>query len=85
MLMVAEITKSVFECNVMMVECDPRRGKCMECLMYCSDGVRKDANAVATTKTKRTIQFVDESPTGVEQLGANALLDREEQLVDDVG
>ena len=82
--MVAEITKSVFECNVMMVECDPRRGKCIVCLMYRSDGVRKDANAVATTKTKRAIQFVDGSPTGFQQHGANALLDCEEQLVDDV-
>ena len=32
MVMVAEITKSVLECNVMMVECDPRRGKCIVCL-----------------------------------------------------
>merc|ERR1712064_260559 len=35
------------------------------CLMYRGDVVPKDVNAaVATIKTKRTIQFVDWSPTG---------------------
>merc|ERR1712146_330701 len=43
-----------------------RHGKYMACcLMYRGDVVPKDVNAsVATIKTKRTIQFVDWSPTG---------------------
>ncbi|VAH94826.1 unnamed protein product [Triticum turgidum subsp. durum] len=46
--------------------CDPRHGKYMACcLMYRGDVVPKDVNAaVATIKTKRTIQFVDWCPTG---------------------
>jgi len=65
-LSVAEITMSVFEPASMMVKCDPRHGKYMACcLMYRGDVVPKDVNAaVATIKTKRTIQFVDWSPTG---------------------
>merc|ERR1719378_1278146 len=49
-----------------MTKCDPRHGKYMAtCLMYRGDVVPKDVNAaVATVKTKRTIQFVDWSPTG---------------------
>ncbi|KAJ0592855.1 putative tubulin [Helianthus annuus] len=44
----------------------PRHGKYMACcLMYRGDVVPKDVNAaVATIKTKRTIQFVDWCPTG---------------------
>jgi tubulin alpha len=65
-LSVAELTNSVFEPACMMVKCDPRHGKYMACcLMYRGDVVPKDVNAsVATIKTKRTIQFVDWSPTG---------------------
>ena len=65
-LSVAEITNSVFEPAAMMVKCDPRHGKYMACcMMYRGDVVPKDVNAsVATIKTKRTIQFVDWSPTG---------------------
>merc|ERR1712023_370275 len=50
----------------MFVKCDPRHGKYMACcMMYRGDVVPKDVNAsVATIKTKRTIQFVDWSPTG---------------------
>jgi len=50
----------------MMVKCDPRNGKYMSCcLMYRGDVVTKDVNvAVATMKTKRSIQFVDWCPTG---------------------
>ena len=60
-LSVAEITNSVFEPANMMTKCDPRHGKYMACcLMYRGDVVPKDVNAaVATIKTKRTIQFVD--------------------------
>ena len=65
-LSVAEITNAVFEPASMMTKCDPRHGKYMACcLMYRGDVVPKDVNAaVATIKTKRTIQFVDWCPTG---------------------
>ncbi|PHT98265.1 Tubulin alpha-1 chain [Capsicum chinense] len=65
-LSVAEITNSAFEPSSMMVKCDPRHGKYMACcLMFRGDVVPKDVNAaVATIKTKRTIQFVDWCPTG---------------------
>merc|ERR1712094_99204 len=65
-LSVAEITNSVFEPAAMMVKCGPRHGKYMACcMMFRGDVVPKDVNAsVATIKTKRTIQFVDWSPTG---------------------
>jgi len=65
-LTVAEITNSVFEPQNMMCKCDPRHGKYMACcLMYRGDVVPKDVNAaIATIKTKRTIQFVDWCPTG---------------------
>ncbi|EUD67861.1 hypothetical protein C922_01473 [Plasmodium inui San Antonio 1] len=65
-LSVSEITNSAFEPANMMAKCDPRHGKYMACcLMYRGDVVPKDVNAaVATIKTKRTIQFVDWCPTG---------------------
>jgi len=63
---VNELTSSVFEPASMMAKCDPRNGKYMACcLMYRGDVVPKDVTAaVATIKTKRTIQFVEWSPTG---------------------
>merc|ERR1719270_3235303 len=65
-LNVNELTTACFEPANMMAKCDPRHGKYMACcLMYRGDVVPKDVNAaVATIKTKRTIQFVDWSPTG---------------------
>ncbi|KAK1946190.1 Tubulin alpha-2 chain [Phytophthora citrophthora] len=65
-LSVAEITNSAFEPTSMMAKCDPRHGKYMAtCLMYRGDVVPKDVNAaVASIKTKRTVQFVDWCPTG---------------------
>jgi tubulin alpha len=65
-LSVAEITNASFEPASMMTKCDPRHGKYMAaCLMFRGDVVPKDVNAaVATIKTKRTIQFVDWCPTG---------------------
>ena len=65
-LSVAEITNSVFEPASQLCKVDPRHGKYMAvCLMYRGDVVPKDVNAaVATIKTKRTIQFVDWCPTG---------------------
>ena len=55
-----------FEPANQMVKCDPRHGKYMACcLLYRGDVVPKDVNAaIATIKTKRTIQFVDWCPTG---------------------
>ncbi|TYH60444.1 hypothetical protein ES332_D08G292700v1 [Gossypium tomentosum] len=65
-LSVAEITSSAFEPASMMAKCDPRHGKYMACcLMYRGDVVPKDVNAaLATIKTKMTIQFVNWCPTG---------------------
>ncbi len=58
-LFVAEFTMSAFEHVCMMVKCDARHGKFMACcLMYNGDVVPKGVNvAVATIKTKRTIQL----------------------------
>jgi len=63
---VMELTNSVFEPGSMMAKCDPRHGKYMACcLMYRGDVVPKDMTAaLASIKTKRTIQFVDWCPTG---------------------
>lgn len=63
---VQEISAACFEPNNQMVKCDPRNGKYMAtCLLYRGDVVPKDVHqAVATLKTKRTIQFVDWCPTG---------------------
>jgi len=65
-LSVAEVTNACFEPANQMVKCDPRHGKYMACCMlYRGDVVPKDVNAaIATIKTKRTIQFVDWCPTG---------------------
>jgi len=65
-LSVSEITNDCFEPANQMVKCDPRRGKYMACcLLYRGDVVPKDVNAaIATIKTKRSIQFVDWCPTG---------------------
>ncbi|VUZ49796.1 unnamed protein product [Hymenolepis diminuta] len=65
-LTVTEITNACFEPANFMIKCDPRRGKYMACtLMYRGDVIPKDVNAaVATIKTRRTIQFVDWCPTG---------------------
>ena len=65
-LSVAEITNACFEPANQMVKCDPRHGKYMACcLLFRGDVVPKDVNAaIATIKTKRTIQFVDWCPTG---------------------
>merc|ERR1712054_634830 len=65
-LSVAELTNSVFEPASMLTKCDPRHGKYMACcLLYRGDVVPKDVNATtAGAMDKRTIQFVDWSPTG---------------------
>ncbi|KAH7091848.1 tubulin alpha [Auriculariales sp. MPI-PUGE-AT-0066] len=63
---VADLTNSCFELGNQMIKCDPREGKYMACcLLYRGDVVPKDTNAaVASIRTKRTIQFVDWCPTG---------------------
>ncbi|CAL8274958.1 unnamed protein product [Boreogadus saida] len=65
-LSVGEITNACFEPANQMVKCDPRHGKYMACcLLYRGDVVPKDVNAaIASIKTKRSIQFVDWCPTG---------------------
>uniref|UniRef100_A0A8C6PRX3 Tubulin/FtsZ 2-layer sandwich domain-containing protein n=1 Tax=Nothobranchius furzeri TaxID=105023 RepID=A0A8C6PRX3_NOTFU len=65
-LTVAEITNACFEPANQKVKCDPRHGKYMACcLLYRGDVVPKDVNAaIASIKTKRSIQFVDWYLTG---------------------
>eukprot|EP00079_Xenopus_tropicalis_P039023 XP_017952794.1 PREDICTED: tubulin alpha-8 chain-like [Xenopus tropicalis] len=65
-LSIAEITTACFESTNQMVKCDPRHGKYMACcLLYRGDVVPKDVNvAIASIKSRRTIQFVDWCPTG---------------------
>jgi len=63
---VAEMTLSCFEPGTAMVKCDPREGKYMACcLLYRGDVAPKEAQAaIASIKTRKTIQFVDWCPTG---------------------
>ncbi|OWB55120.1 hypothetical protein B5S28_g984 [[Candida] boidinii] len=63
---VNEITAACFEPGNQMVKCDPRQGKYMAtCLLYRGDVVNRDVqNAVATIKSKKTVQLVDWCPTG---------------------
>nr|XP_034313047.1 tubulin alpha chain [Crassostrea gigas] len=65
-LTLADITNSGFVPANQMVKCYPRHGKYMTCCMlYRGDVGPKDVNAaIATIKTKRTIQCVDWCPTG---------------------
>ncbi|KAL8605221.1 Tubulin alpha-1 chain [Nucella lapillus] len=65
-LSVAELTNACFEPANQMVKCDPRRGQYMACcLLFRGDVVPKDVNsAIATIKTKRSIEFVKWCPTG---------------------
>jgi tubulin alpha len=65
-LTVAEITSAAFDEKHMMAKCNPQHGKYMACcLMYRGDVVPKDiTSAIASIKTKRSIQFVEWSPTG---------------------
>jgi len=67
----AQITSAAFEPANFMVKCDPRgpQNRYMSvCLLFRGDVVVKDMNAaVATIKTKSTIQFVSWNPTGFKQ------------------
>ncbi|KAL1772947.1 tubulin alpha-1B chain [Sigmodon hispidus] len=60
-LSIADITNACFEPANQIVKCDPCRGKYMACrLLYRGDVVPKDVNAaIATIKTKGSIQFMD--------------------------
>jgi tubulin alpha len=71
-LSVAEVTNTLFEPANMMVTWDRRQGKYMACtLLDGGDVAWKDVGAaVATIKTKRTIQLVDWCPTGF-KMGLN--------------
>lgn len=71
---VAEITSSVFEPSASFAKCDPRSGRYIAVsLNYRGDDIYpKDVNAaVASIKAKKSIQFVDWSPTGV-KIGINS-------------
>lgn len=61
-----ELSSAVFEPANMMVACDPVNSKYMACcLMYRGDVVPKDMNAaVATIKSKKTVNFTSWCPTG---------------------
>ncbi|XP_044010508.1 tubulin alpha-4 chain-like isoform X2 [Aphidius gifuensis] len=63
---VAELTTECFEPNNLLAKCDTMSGKYMACcLLYRGDVVPKDVNfAIAYIKQKKSIQFVDWSPTG---------------------
>eukprot|EP00731_Ephydatia_muelleri_P026673 Em0018g773a len=63
---VADLTTACFEPASQMVKCDTRKGKYMACcLLYRGDVVPTDVSAaIASIKTKKSIQFVDWCPTG---------------------
>uniref|UniRef100_A0A915L637 Tubulin/FtsZ 2-layer sandwich domain-containing protein n=1 Tax=Romanomermis culicivorax TaxID=13658 RepID=A0A915L637_ROMCU len=65
-LSIMDLTSACFNPEHQMVKCDPRRGKYMAvCLLYRGDVVPKDVNsAIASIKTKRSIEFVEWCPTG---------------------
>lgn len=71
---VPEITSSVFEPNAAFAKCDPRSGRYIAVSLNYrgADIFPKDVNAaVASIKTKRSIQFVEWSPTGM-KIGINS-------------
>lgn len=73
-LSVAEITSSVFEPNASFAKCDPRSGRYIAVSLNYrgADIFPKDVNAaVASIKMKKSIQFVDWSPTGM-KIGINS-------------
>ncbi|XP_017727922.1 PREDICTED: tubulin alpha chain-like 3 [Rhinopithecus bieti] len=63
---VSDITTACFESSNQLVKCDPRLGKYMACcLLYRGDVVPKEVNAaIAATKSRHSVQFVDWCPTG---------------------
>ncbi|XP_060518313.1 tubulin alpha-1A chain-like [Cylas formicarius] len=71
-LSVAQLVTSCFEPANQMVKCDPRNGKYISCcLLFRGDVSPTDVNnAIMNIKSKRSIQFVDWSPTGF-KIGIN--------------
>lgn len=69
----ADLTNAAFEPANQMLKCDPQQGKYMACCMlYRGDVVPRDVNtAINAIRSKRTIQFVDWSPTGF-KVGINS-------------
>ncbi|ODV97671.1 hypothetical protein PACTADRAFT_47543 [Pachysolen tannophilus NRRL Y-2460] len=63
---VMEITNACFEPTNQMVKCDQKAGKYMAtCLLYRGDVVNRDVQqAVASIKSRKTVQLVDWCPTG---------------------
>ncbi|XP_040104756.1 tubulin alpha chain-like 3 [Oryx dammah] len=63
---VSDITAACFEPSHQLVRCDPCLGKYVACcLLYRGDVVPKEVNAaIAATKSRNSIQFVDWCPTG---------------------
>ncbi|KAK3817285.1 MAG: tubulin alpha chain-like protein [Benniella sp.] len=63
---VNEITSACFELSNRLVKCDPTAGYYMACcLLYRGDVIPKDVNgAISSTKSKRSVRFVDWCPTG---------------------
>lgn len=63
---IREMTLACFDPSNQMVKCNPQNGKYMAtCLLYRGNIIPKEVHsAVATVRTKQTIQFVDWCPTG---------------------
>jgi len=63
---VNDLTSALFEKQNMLVKCNPERGKYMAtCLMYRGEVIPKEITAaISNIKTRRSIKFVDWSPTG---------------------
>lgn len=67
-----QLTQSCFRPETQLVKCDPRKGKYICCCMlYRGDVESTDINcAIRDIKCKKTIKFVDWSPTGF-KIGIN--------------
>ncbi|KXN71610.1 tubulin alpha-1 subunit [Conidiobolus coronatus NRRL 28638] len=72
---VQEIATACFEASNTMVKCDPTKGKYMaSCLLFRGDISPTESNAAITSlRSRKTIQFVDWSPSGF-KLGINNAL-----------
>jgi len=72
-LSVAELTNECFDSHNSMMKCDLETGKYMACcILYRGDVTPKDVNeAINLIKGKRSINFVDWSPTGF-KVGLNS-------------
>ncbi len=63
---VSRLTNAAFDKNNMFSKCDPKNGKYMAvCMMYRGEIAATDVQAaIAAAKNKKTLSFVDWSPTG---------------------